>query len=127
MFLGRVSHDDVPACLAAGDVFALPCRSRWWGLEDEGLGAVYLQAAAVARPSVAGRAGGAPEAVRHGQTGLVADGRDPAAVAEALVRLLCDPVEARRLGAAGARRVQEDMTWDRLAARLQRLLDEAAR
>lgn len=126
-FVGRVSHDDLPRYLAAGDVFALPCRSRFGGLEDEGLGAVYLQAAGVGRPAIAGRAGGAPEAVKDEETGLVVDGRSSTAIGEALLRLLRDPAEARRLGECGARRVHREMTWDLLASRLHQWLVEIAR
>ena len=76
VFAGEVPYDLLPAYFRAGDVFAMPCRSRFGGLEVEGLGAVFLQAAAVGRACVAGRSGGAPEAVRHGDTGLVVDGTD---------------------------------------------------
>lgn len=124
VFAGRVPPGAVPAHFAAGDVFAMPCRSRLAGLENEGLGAVYLQAAAVGRPVIAGRSGGAPEAIEEGRTGLVVDGRSVAAVAAAVGRLLRDPDEARAMGEAGAARVHRDMTWAHMGARLQALLDE---
>jgi phosphatidylinositol alpha-1,6-mannosyltransferase len=124
VFTGRVPHDAVPAHFAAGDVFAMPCRSRLASLENEGLGAVYLQAAAVARPVIAGRSGGAPEAVEDGRTGLVVDGRSLAAVEAAVCRLLRCRDEARAMGLAGAERVHRTMTWAHMGARLDGLLRE---
>jgi phosphatidylinositol alpha-1,6-mannosyltransferase len=67
---GRVAADELPAYYAAGDVFAMPCRSRHAGLEVEGLGMVYLEASATGLPVVAGSSGGAPDAVREGETGV---------------------------------------------------------
>ena len=72
--------EDLPAHYAAGDVFAMPCRTRGGGLDVEGLGIVYLEASATGLPVVAGDSGGAPDAVREGETGFVVDGRDQAAV-----------------------------------------------
>ena len=126
VFAGAVSDADLPACFAAGDVFAMPCRSRWAGLDTEGLGTVFLQAAAVGRPAVAGRSGGAPEAVMDGKTGIVVDGRCAAAVEAGILRLLRSPDEARALGANAASRVHHELTWPLLARRLERLLHEAS-
>lgn len=124
VFAGEVPYEELPAYFRAGDVFAMPCRTRFAGLETEGLGAVYLQAAAVGRPCVGGRAGGAPEAVRHGETGLVVDGGDLDAIASGIGELLRDPVRARVMGEAGAAWVHGALTWDHMAARLRTLLDE---
>ena len=123
VFTGRVPYEDLPAHFRAGNVFAAPCRSRFFGLEAEALGAVYLQAAAVGRPAIAGRSGGTNDAVRHGETGLVVDGRDVAAVAGAILELLRDPGAAHRLGAAGAAWVHRDLTWSVIAERLRQLLE----
>lgn len=121
-FTGVVAHADLPAYFAAGDVFAMPNRARWVGLDDEALGAVFLQAAAVGRPAVAGTAGGAGEAVVDGVTGHLVDGHDHEALAETLGRLLADRAYAVRLGTAGARRVQNAFTWRLMADRLHGLL-----
>ena len=97
--LGRVSQEDRAALLGAGDVFVMACRNRWLGLEQEGFGIVFLEAAAAGVPQVAGDSGGASEAVLHGETGLVvADPGDPGALAEALRSLLTDPNRRRRMG-----------------------------
>jgi phosphatidyl-myo-inositol dimannoside synthase len=119
---GSVPWQDLPAHYDAGDVFAMPCRSRRGGLEVEGLGIVYLEASASGLPVVAGRSGGAPDAVREGQTGHVVDGRSVEQVAAAVAGLLEDPVRARAMGAAGRAWVQEQWRWDVLAARLRELL-----
>jgi phosphatidylinositol alpha-1,6-mannosyltransferase len=122
VFTGGVPGDQLPAYYAAGDVFAMPCRTRRFGLDVEGLGIVYLEASAVARPVIAGDSGGAPEAVRHGESGFVVDGRDPAAVAARIVELLRHRAERERMGEAGRCWVEQSWTWDVAAARLHDIL-----
>jgi phosphatidylinositol alpha-1,6-mannosyltransferase len=117
--LGRVSQEDRAALLGAADIFVMACRNRWLGLEQEGFGIVFLEAAAAGVPQVAGASGGASEAVLHGETGLVvADPANPGAVAEALRGLLADPNRRRRMGRAARSRVQENFDNDVLASRL---------
>ncbi len=72
-FCGRVPDEDLPDLYGCGDVFAMLCRNRWAGLEQEGFGIVFLEAAAAGVPAVAGESGGAAEAVAAGETGLVVD------------------------------------------------------
>jgi phosphatidylinositol alpha-1,6-mannosyltransferase len=120
---GPVPEADLPAHLAAGDVFALPCRTRRAGLDVEGLGIALLEAAACGLPVVAGRSGGAPETVREGVTGHVVDGRDLRALVDALAGLLTDPARAAGMGAAGRAWTVAEWTWDARAARLRTLLD----
>ena len=108
VFTGGVAHAELPAHYAAGDVFAMPCRTRRGGLDVEGLGIVYLEASATGLPVLAGDSGGAPDAVRDGETGYVVDGRDGPAVAARLTELLRDdaparPARPRRAGMGGAR------------------------
>ncbi len=117
--LGRVSDEDRAGLLGAADVFVMACRSRWLGLEQEGFGIVFLEAAAAGVPQIAGDSGGASEAVLDGVTGLVVgDPADPGAVAEALRSLLADPARRRRMGRAARTRVQESFDNDVLASRL---------
>jgi phosphatidylinositol alpha-1,6-mannosyltransferase len=124
--LGPVPDADLPALVGAGDLFAMACRSRWGGLEQEGFGIVFLEAAAAGVPQVAGRSGGAAEAVVHGETGLVVDRPgDPAAVAQALRRLLTDPDLRRRMADAGRARAVASFDYARLAPRLADALGEA--
>jgi phosphatidyl-myo-inositol dimannoside synthase len=122
VFTGAVSYAELPAYFRAGDVFAMPCRSRLMGLDIEALGAVFLQAAAVARPVIAGASGGAPEAVKEGETGLVVDPESPAAIASALLQLLRDPARAAEMGRRGAEWVHRDWTWDSMTRRLQGMM-----
>jgi phosphatidylinositol alpha-1,6-mannosyltransferase len=124
-FAGQVPDADLPAHHAAADVFAMPCRSRLAGLEVEGFGIVFLEAASAGKPVVAGESGGAAEAVRDGETGLVVDGRHEGAVAEAVASLLADPARAAAMGKAGRARVERWFTWPRLTERLARWLVEA--
>ena len=72
-FLGRVADSELPSMFAMGDLFVMPCRNRWGGLEQEGFGIVFAEAAAAGVPQVAGRSGGAHEAVVDGVTGVVVD------------------------------------------------------
>ncbi len=121
-FTGGVPHGGLPEHYAAGDVFAMPCRTRRAGMDVEGLGIVYLEASATGLPVLAGDSGGAPDAVRDGETGYVVDGRNPNEVAERLVELLADPPLRARQGAAGRAWVERAWRWDDLAARLAQLL-----
>ena len=123
-FLGRVDEDDKPALLGCADVFAMVCRDRWLGLEQEGFGIVFLEAAACGTPQLAGASGGAAEAVEDGITGVVVDRpNDAAAVATALCRLLDDVAGRAAMSAAGRQRAVESFSYDVLARRLADALD----
>jgi len=125
-FLGRVADEDLPLLDGAADVWAMCCRDRWFGLEQEGFGIVFLEAAASGVAQLAGRSGGADEAVVDGVTGLVVEHpEDPAAVATALARLLDDSGLRERLAAEARRRVVEEFDYGRLARRLQEALASA--
>ena len=120
---GPVPADELPAHYAAGDVFAMPCRTRRAGLDVEGLGMVFLEAAACGRPVVAGTSGGAPEAVQDGVTGHVVDPRSPEAVADAIAGLLADPARAAAMGRAGRTWVEQRWSWRTIATAFADLLD----
>ena len=119
---GTVPWEELPAHYDAGDVFAMPCRSRFGGLEVEGLGVVYLEASATGLPVVGGRSGGAPDAVLEGVTGTSVDGVDVGQVADTVAARLADPDRSRTEGAAGRAWVEREWRWDVLAARLRALL-----
>jgi phosphatidyl-myo-inositol dimannoside synthase len=117
--LGGVSDDDLPRLVAAADVFVMLCRNRWLGLEQEGFGIVFLEAAAAGVPQVAGASGGAAEAVQDGETGiLVRRPADVGAAAGAIGRLLADPGLRSKMGAASRRRAEASFDYDKLAPRL---------
>jgi phosphatidyl-myo-inositol dimannoside synthase len=123
IFLGRVPEEDLAAMHGAADVFAMLCRNRWGGLEQEGFGIVFLEAAASGVPQLAGRSGGAAEAVVHNETGLIVDNPDSVAdVADALDRLLADGHLRATLGKAARQRAEELFTYDTLALRLAEAL-----
>ncbi|MEU5325618.1 glycosyltransferase family 4 protein [Streptomyces parvus] len=109
---GGRPHPEMPEHYAAADVFAMPCRTRRRGLEVEGLGIVFLEAAAAGLPVLVGDSGGAPDTVRDGETGYVVDGRDTAAVADRLVALLRDRAAAAAMGEKGRAWVREAWGWD---------------
>ena len=121
--LGRVADEALPALYGCADVFAMVCRNRWMGLEQEGFGIVFLEAAACGVPAVAGDSGGAAEAVVDRETGFVVDRpSDPAAVAVALAQLLDDDGLRRRQGEAARRRAVEQFSYDGLAGILAEAL-----
>ncbi|GAA1589919.1 glycosyltransferase family 4 protein [Actinomadura kijaniata] len=122
VFTGSVPWEELPAHYDAGDVFAMPCRTRRGGLDVEGLGIVYLEASATGLPVVAGDSGGAPDAVLDGETGVVVRGRSVPDVAAALVDLLTDPGRARKMGARGREWVEREWRWGIQAERLGALL-----
>lgn len=127
-FTGPVPWEELPAHHAAGDVFAMPCRTRRRGLDVEGLGIVYLEASATGVPVVSGDSGGAPDAVLDGETGWVVrggrdgDGGAAAETAERVLALLGDPALCQRMGERGRVWVEERWRWDLLAERLRELL-----
>ncbi len=125
-FSGQVAEDDLPRYYAAGDVFAMPCRTRLGGLEVEGWGNVFIEAAACGKPVVVGDSGGARESLVDGETGLLVDGTRVEMVADAVGSLLADPERARAMGTAGRERVLRAHTWPAIAERLASWLGEAA-
>jgi phosphatidylinositol alpha-1,6-mannosyltransferase len=125
VFTGAVSDEELPRYYRLGQVFAMPCRSRLGGLEVEGWGIVFVEAAACGRPVVVGDSGGAREALVPGETGLLVDGRRVHEVAEAVATLLADPETAERMGRAGRARVERAFTWERAAAQLAAYLSHA--
>jgi phosphatidylinositol alpha-1,6-mannosyltransferase len=126
VFTGQVDEDELPAHYALGDVFAMPCRTRLAGMEVEGWGNVFIEAAACGRPVVVGNSGGARESLVDGETGVLVDGRDGDAVAAAVGELLADPERARRMGEAGRARVERDHDWTAIAQTLAGWLRLAA-
>ncbi len=122
--LGRLPDADMPGLYACGDVFAMLCRSRWAGLEQEGFGIVFVEAAAAGVPQVAGRSGGAHEAVADGETGVVVDDpTDVEMVADTISDLLDDPDRRARMAHAGRARAETEFSYDRLAERLGAAID----
>lgn len=100
--LGALPWAQVTQWLAAADVFASPCRVRWAGLEVEGFGIAFAEASAAGLPVLAGRSGGASEAVVEGDTGIVVDGSSASQVAVGLERLLrLSPGGRRQMGERG--------------------------
>jgi phosphatidylinositol alpha-1,6-mannosyltransferase len=125
VFSGQVSEEDLPRYYALGDVFAMPCRTRLGGLEVEGWGNVFIEAAACGRPVIVGDSGGAREALVDGETGTLVDGRDVEQVADAVAVLLADPERARAMGRAGRARVERAHTWPTIARTLVGWLQQA--
>lgn len=121
-FTGPVPWAELPAHYGAGDVFAMPCRTRRGGLDVEGLGIVYLEASATGLPVVAGDSGGAPDAVLDGETGWVVRGGSAEESAERILALLGDAELRRRMGERGRAWVEEKWRWDLLAETLRALL-----
>ena len=123
--LGRLPDESMPDLYACGDVFSVLCRTRWGGLEQEGFGIIFVEAAAAGVAQVAGRSGGAHEAVAHEETGLIVDDpTDDAAVADAISELLDDPHRRAEMAVASRARVEQEFDYDRLAERLHVAITE---
>ncbi len=121
-FVGAVSPARLLELYDACDLFLLPGREEIAsGGGAEGFGIVFLEAAARGKPVVAGRAGGVPDAVQDGQTGILVDPHSPAAIAAAVQRLCDDPALAQRLGREGRARVLREFTWGQVARRVRAL------
>jgi phosphatidylinositol alpha-1,6-mannosyltransferase len=122
VFTGSVPWAELAAYYGAGDVFAMPCRTRLGGLDVEGLGIVFLEAAACGLPVVAGNSGGAPDAVLDGETGYVVDGRNPIVLADRLTGLLTDRDRSVEMGERGRQWVTDAWSWQRSLQTLRELL-----
>ncbi len=119
--LGRIPDEDLAAWLASSDLFVMDCRSRWGGLEQEGFGIVFVEAAACGLAQVAGRSGGSHEAVVDGATGLVvAHPSRTSALADALATLLGDDARRTAMGTAARDLALTSFDWSVLATRLGR-------
>ena len=121
-FVGRLKYSELPAYLRIGDIFAMPSRSRFAGLEVEGLGIVYLEASAAGVPVIGGSSGGAPDAVLNGETGLVVDGTNTRAIASAAISLLQNPERAAAMGERGRSWVVEEWSWSLWGQRFSKIL-----
>lgn len=122
VFTGRVPWAALPAHHDAATVFAMPCRNRRAGLEVEGLGICFLEAAATGVPVVVGASGGAPDAVLDGENGFLVDGRDEDEVAQRLITLLTDGELRRRFGTRGRDWAAQEWQWQHRADQLADLL-----
>jgi phosphatidyl-myo-inositol dimannoside synthase len=123
VFTGAVGGATKLGMFGGCDVFAMPAIRD--GTDVEGFGMVFIEAGACGKAVLAGREGGQPEAVEDGQTGLVVDGTDPAAVAAALDRLLGDPPLRGRLGEHG-RAHARTLDWSAVVQRTVELVEETA-
>ncbi|MDH3259829.1 MAG: glycosyltransferase family 4 protein [Acidimicrobiia bacterium] len=119
----NVPWERLPTLYREMDAFVMPVRSRWFGLEIEGLGLCYLEAAATGLPIVAGTSGGAPETVDPGETGFVAD--SVAGIVEAVEMWLADPATARAMGESGRERIEDHFTWDLVMDRFRKGISAA--
>ena len=121
-FIGRINYAELPKYICLGDIFAMPSRSRFFGLEVEGLGIVYLEASACGLPVVGGKSGGAPDAVLVGETGMVVDGTNSSEIADACIELLNNPELCALMGANGRAWIIENWRWEIWATRYAALL-----
>ncbi len=112
-----VPWQQLPDVYRSMDIFCMPCRSRWAGLEIEGLGLVFLEAAAAGLPVLAGSSGGSPETVAPGETGFVVNSVDD--IVEGIEVLLSDRARAHEMGVAGRARVLSEYVWESVVATLE--------
>ena len=119
---GSVAWNELPGFYAAGNVFAMPVRTRNFGFDVEGLGIVYLEASATGLPVVAGNSGGAPDAVIEGITGFVMDAKKETLLAEKIVELLQNKELSMRLGKQGRSWIEKQWQWPSRHLQLKNLL-----
>ena len=125
-FLGEISEGRLPDLYRASDIFCMPCRSRWGGLEQEGFGIVFLEAAASGIPQIAGKSGGSADAVSNNETGLIVnDPKDPRQLAQSIEALLKDSEKLTRMGSAARKRAESYFSYDQLSESLIEALDSA--
>ncbi|NBU93150.1 MAG: glycosyltransferase family 1 protein [Actinobacteria bacterium] len=122
IFTGRIQFADLPRYIQLGEIFAMPCRDRFFGLEVEGLGIVYLEASACGIPVIVGKSGGAPDAVINNKTGLIVDGRYSSEIAEAVCKLLSDEELARKMGNEGRKWIVDNWRWEIWSNKFNKLL-----
>jgi phosphatidylinositol alpha-1,6-mannosyltransferase len=120
-FVGEVPHCDTPTYYSAADLFVMPNRQLPDG-NNEGFGLVFLEANACGLPVIAGRDGGPAEVVSHGVNGLLVDGNDPDAIAEAILRVATnrDLYEGLR---AGGLALAQRLDWSSRAQQFLGLCD----
>ena len=119
---GAVDWKELPGFYAAGDVFAMPVRTRNLGFDVEGLGIVYLEASATGIPVIAGNSGGAPEAVIDGVTGFVLNPNNQMILAEKIIELLLNKELSNRLGKQGRSWIEKQWQWPSRHLQLKNLL-----
>ncbi|MBO58719.1 MAG: alpha-(1-2)-phosphatidylinositol mannosyltransferase [Acidimicrobiaceae bacterium] len=125
-FLGEVSDEKLPDLYRTADLFIMPCRSLWGGLEQEGFGIVFLEAAASGVPQIAGRSGGSADAVTHNETGLIVDDpTDPRQLARSIEELLKNPEKLRGMSENSRARVENYFSYDLLSKNLINALESA--
>jgi phosphatidylinositol alpha-1,6-mannosyltransferase len=117
-----VLDDELGAYYNLAEVFIMPSRELPNG-DVEGFGLVYLEANAFGKPVIAGRAGGAVEAVEHNVNGLVVDPENENEISQALISFLDNPQKARQFGDRGRARVEDKFQWSIQAEKLQRILE----
>ena len=123
-FIGRVDYKELPQYLCVGDIFAMPSRSRLMGLEVEGLGIVYLEASSCGLPVLAGNSGGAPDAVKQNETGLVVSGTDEKQIASAAIELLNNRDSSKKMGLAGRQWIVNNWRWETWSKEFEALLNK---
>ena len=121
--IGALSRTGVIAQLQQAGVFALPVRTRWAGLNPEGLGLAALEAAACGLPVIVGHSGGTPETVREADTGFLVPSGDHRLLAERLSLLLENPSLAQQMGSRGRHYVSAHFSMDSARARLREALE----
>ena len=126
-FLGHVENDVLSPLYNVAEVFILPSFQCSDGKDYEGFGIALAEASACGLPAIAGLAGGSPEAVIEGETGLLVDPHDKDAIAKVIIRLMHNKKLARQLGQAGRKRIERELDWESVGQRLEGYLESIAK
>ncbi len=117
-FLTGISREQLIACYASADVFALPSSG-------EGFGFVFLEAMALAKPAIGGNHGGIPDIIEEGKTGFLVTHGDEEQLAAKLNILLCDRALREEMGRRGRDRVMQKFSFQNFETRLRELLTKS--
>lgn len=121
-FLGRVNDNELLNFYNLCELFIMPSRTLEGKGDIEGFGIVYLEANACGKPAIGGLDGGAVEAIKDGDTGLLVDSCDVKAISGAITKLMSDKNYARRLGENGRKRVLEELNWEKAISQFRSYL-----
>ena len=122
-FLAHVPDKEIPSLYGMADIFSMLCRIRWGGLEQEGFGIVFLEAAATGVPQIAGRSGGASEAVSENRTGkIVQNPKNIEEVIEKIESMLNNREQSVSMGKSSRDRAANQFSYDILAQKFHQAI-----
>jgi len=122
-FLGFVSNEELADCYQTCDIYCLPAIFDD-NDDTEGLGVVLIEALLHARPVVACGVGGIVDVIKHRKTGLLVNEKSPGELAKALLWMINNPLEAKKMGVEGQKLVSEVFDWNKIVGKVETMLED---